>query len=269
MRSFALICVILPCVGQESACRSEEEITSWTIAQQYQSSVFTYQIDRGVDDEGKPITSQGSAFLICHNPVLLVTVAHTVHAENPSKITVRDNITGTVRVVKTIHVHPAYDPDDDDKGAWPEDVAILEMSEPVPKEFIRLKVSSNADTSQLQGREVVSFGFPKYVVLQERDGGSAEAVLRQGIIQATLDYNIISTNDPKESRPMLHTSLPCIDGESGCPVILLSTGEVIGVQVGNRNWKYSGTNIPGIIIPLAIHANSINELLEHMDVVVE
>lgn len=265
MRQVLLVCAVVlglcsqamsPIFGQEG------QTTALGVAQTHTNAVFSYIIDRGQNERGEAIWSKGTAFLISNDPPVLVTVAHLMHfVTDVSKLTVRDNISGEARPVKSVFLHPEYSTNQGSKNPYTADVAVILLFEPVPESFQRLRLHEG-DTSKLQGEAIVSFGFPKYAAFEEEKGGTAEAVIRQGIIQRTVDFDAVSTASPLHERPLLEISTPCIDGESGCPIILLSTGEVVGVQVGERTYKYTGTQIPGLIIPLAVHVKYLRDLLE-------
>lgn len=238
------------------------QITPFSVAQTYANAVFSYKIDLGTDALGEPKWSKGTAFLISNDPPLLATVAHLMHhVTDVSKLTVRDNITGTVRPVKAVFLHPEFKVDQGGKSAFSADVALIALVDPLPDSFHKLLLCEEEDTTQLQGQAIVSLGFPDYAAAEEEAGGSAEAVLREGIVQRTIDFEGASTQSPLHDRPLLEISTPCIDGESGCPIVLLTTGKVVGIQIGARKYNYSGTKIPARIIPFAIHTKYLLQLM--------
>ena len=239
----------------------EKQVTAASVAQKHAPAVYSYVIDRGKDKLGKDITTKGTAFLISNDPPLLATVAHTMrHVTDVAKLTVRDNITGAVRPAKTVILHPQFKVMESKKDPFSPDVALIVLTEPVPESVQRVPLGQG-DTSQLQGQAIVSLGFSRYAALEEDKGETAEAVMRQGIIQRTVDFDAISTVSPRSERPLLEISTPCIEGESGAPIILLSTGQLIGIQIGYRKYNYAGTEIPAWIIPKTMHVKILQLML--------
>lgn len=221
-----------------------------------QSSVFMITIEK----------KTATGFLVCRNPALVVTTAHTVaKVEDPADIKVWTRLEekGGSRRVRAIHLHKDFKKDRTEKEAYSPDVALLELAPGAPlKEPLSLAVCSA--TEDLRGHEIMSIGFPFYAAAGQ-EYKDAEAAVQVGIVRRVVGFNW-STKLPRSQRSMIELSFDQWPGDSGSPIISQSSGKVLGVSHGTnrRNLKRKGSEIETVLFQRsgAIHVREVWALLE-------
>lgn len=210
-------------------------------------------------------TNNCTGFLIARDPPLIATVAHIPSvAEKAEQILVRTNETGAIQKVRVRHLHKDF-VKGSGKGSMPfsADLTLLELEGKSADFGIPLTLTKEGGNEDLRGKNIVSLGFPFYALAGE-ELQSPETIVRRGLIRRFLDYNG-STTSPMQKRPLLEHDLDALGGESGAPLILSPTGNVIGIQIGNRTFTSKETKQITAKFSLAIHVNHLWELLEQAD----
>jgi S1-C subfamily serine protease len=159
----------------------------------------------------------GTAFLI-DDDCTLVTAKHAVEGIPEDQLLLRflGQEEGTVRTYPARVLHLADD----------RDLAFLAFGPEKGKRlcgtrgFQRIPIHPGGERVKLTGQAVMVLGFPALEGTPPRD---VPVVRRGGVASAEMDWR---------GRPMLLLDLTGIPGFSGGPVILESTGEVIGVVYG-------------------------------------
>lgn len=203
-----------------------------------------------------------SGFLIADDPPLVATAAHmAANVAKPEDVIVRANETGTIARVRAVHIHNGYKKERTNKDPYGPDAAILELDPASPELGLVLAISPPNTETDLRGIEIVSLGFPPYAAIPS-ELESPAAVFRRGVVQRMLDDNATTTTImPPTRRPLLQHDLNCLLGESGSPIVSLSSGMVVGIQIGDRKWKTTAGVVfanPGI----AVHADKLWEVAE-------
>lgn len=206
--------------------------------------------------------TDATGFLICREPPLIACAAHTaVLAKKPEDVIVRVNESGAPMQVKAVHMHPGYQEDKERKTAYGPDAAILHLQTidaGLGSPFILAKPKSG----DLRGIEVISLGFPAHATLSrgaERE--SPEATIRRGLVQRLVDYDAL-TNLPVEQRPIIEHDFVTEKGESGSPLINVSSREVVAIHVRSQRFLKKGTQEVVSIVPVAVRVDVLWELLE-------
>lgn len=204
-------------------------------------------------------TEKFSGFVIAHNPPIVATVAHsTLKVQKLTDITIRINEKGTVMTVKAFHVHPGYNRK---TNPFSPDVAVLELNPNQGKLGSPLLLAKHKSGVDVRGAEIVSLGFPFYST-RGKETESPEATARKGLIRRMLDYDFTTTSLLTQ-RPIIEHDLGILNGESGAPIMLIPSGEVIGVQHGIRRTTKKETNELLATLPVAIHVDELWSLLNH------
>lgn len=221
-----------------------------------QPSVFMITIEK----------KTATGFLVCRNPVLVVTTAHTVaKVEDPADIKVWTRLgkKKDARRVRAIHPHKGFKNDRTEKEAYSPDVALLELEMgPVLQEPLGL--AAHAPNEDLRGHEIIGIGFPFYAAAGQ-EYKDAEAAVQVGIVRRVVGFDW-STKLPLSQRSMFELSFDQWPGDSGSPIISLSSGKVLGVSHGTnrRNLKRKGSEIETVLFQRsgAIHIREVWALLE-------
>lgn len=203
-----------------------------------------------------------TGFLIARDPPLVATVAHAATlATKPEDMIIRLNETGNPVAVQAIHIHPAYHQQATPKDPYSPDLAILELAATDKELGQPLVLAFPNYTADLRGLEVISLGFPTYATLTgERE--SAESIIQQGVVQRMIDFDGNTTTLPPTQRPMFEHSFATSPGESGAPVLDVSSGTVIAIHHGTRRVYKSGTRELQAVIPVALRVDLLWELIE-------
>lgn len=206
--------------------------------------------------------ADATGFLISRDPPLIATNAHVATlAAKPEEIIVRANVTGTVGKVKAIHIHKDFKQDQGKKNPYSPDLAILELEDTHPDLGAPLVLAPPKHGEDLRGCEIIYLGFPNYVTpTGERE--SAEAVIRRGLVQRMVDLDGSTTTTPIVQRRMLEHDLGVLPGESGGPILSVSSGSVIAVHHGTRRFYKKGTRDLIVAISVAMHADLLWEVAE-------
>lgn len=202
-----------------------------------------------------------TGFLISKEPPLVATVAHMVSkAKDPSELTIRANETGAVAQVKTIHIHKNFNSEQGGKNPYSTDLAVLELEKLCDGLGKPLILSQTKLGEGLAGEEIIQMGFPYYSTAGKFIK-QPEAVLNHSIIQRIVGFNW-NTDIPVKERRMMEYRYSALPGDSGSPVILLSSGEVIGVHHGSRKHYEKTTKAIITMSSGAIHVAELRVLLQ-------
>lgn len=224
-----------------------------TIAARGQKALFLISAGKG----------DGTGFLISRDPPLVVTVGHLVSkVEKPEEIVVRTNETETLRKVRALHIHKGFKEDGGGKNPYSPDLALLELETAKDALGPPLMLAREKPGEDLRGAAIVSMGFPNYT-LYGKERESPEAVTRRGIVRRLQDYDG-STTSPLLKRPMFEHDLDVLVGESGSPMMLATSGTVIGIQVGTRRFTKKDTKELIVALSVGVHVRELWVLLDQV-----
>lgn len=240
------VCLFLAIIGQSRAGEVQE------LAAKSRPAVVMVMV--GSEDS--------TGFLITTDPPLVATVAHAVtSATEPSAIIIRLNETGEPLHVRAVHIHAGYKRDATPKDPYSSDVAILELEATDTELGQPLVLSAPQVENDLRGLEVIALGFPTYATLTgERE--SAESVIRHGFIQRLIDFDGTTTTMPPTSRPMLEHTFEASPGESGMPVLDVTSGLVVAIHHGTRRLRDPQTREVRAIVPVCLRIDLLWELID-------
>jgi len=188
----------------------------------------------GVDDTGDPavvellVDGEGECTASIIAPTVALTAAHCI-AEADAGATFAiftgwnddDRTTGEVVTASAAHVHPSFDPDDDESTA---DIAVVILSRPVA--IAPLPYNATALDASLVGKPVRMIGYGDNTVKDPTSGFGKRRQATSPLISFDGDWVVVGTKQKNQCY-----------GDSGGPVLMTIGGveTIVGVDSFQEN----------------------------------